>query len=609
MIGIYKTIVLLILFLICFKGSSQDIHISSRSEIIKVLEDSTFVNEITINFSYSEEIRVFPIFYDTELENVSDIKLYEQKGKRLKKISSVKIREQEVDLDYITSKKIKSIQIPAEKDIRLIYSVSCKELMYFSRLPFFSYDEIDTLNYEVQIPKEFGFNYNVIYKDSLTLFHLDSIKTKDRNVWRLKVVPKKIIPDPLQFFGIYKNIKVPLMRTLVYPNTYREQPKKYLNDWYIGKLSPQTSLNASAINKIDELTAGVEDKTKIVDILYDYVRNNFKYVAIEIGMGAFIPSHVNEVFVNKQGDCKDLSNFLTAALKYKGIKCDLALAATFDHISDCDFPSLGSANHVICVANIDGEKILLDPTDSVHVEGTPVQSLQGRTILIVNSSGGQFYDVDPFKPEQNEIFYKLDLDIDSSQDLIDGEFRINYNGISGNYLRRLLNSKNEEGYTEILKSFYEEIFGNQVISNFTINKQQERLKFSGDVSVIGKTFGDDNSRYVFFDFLPRLFETEGRETLMSGTFLGNNFSKRMLLKITLDEQIEDFKPINHEFKEEGVSLKFEITSISPKEIELKYNFVFDYVFIDSKNVDLTNKIITEYNSIINEPFVFKKSKN
>ncbi|GAB4156258.1 MAG: hypothetical protein Tsb0033_06610 [Winogradskyella sp.] len=538
-----------------------------------------------------------------------DIELFEIKGKRLKKIKTKEIIEEDVKLDYITSKKIKSVIIPADEDISLNYTISCKELMYFTSLPFFSYNKIDTLLYHIEVPNDYILSHSNIDEDSLAFYQIDSTKFADKSIWKIKVSPKKVIPDPLQFFGIYKNIKVPLMRTLVYPNSYKNQPKKYLNDWYLDKLSTQTVLNTDSLNKIDELTEGVKDETKIINILYNYVRNNFKYVAIEIGMGAFIPSHINEVFLNKQGDCKDLSNFLSQALKYKGIESTLALAATFDHVSDCDFPSLGSANHVICVAKIDGKEVLLDPTDSVHVEGTPIQSLQGRTILIVDSSGGEFYNVSPFAPENNEILYHFDLELNSDEDVIKGSFKINYDGITGNYLKRALNTRKRTDYTEILKPYYEDIFGDQDISNLSTVNDYKRLNFHGDISIQGKTFSDDNNKYLFFDFLPRLFETESRETLISGTYLGNNFSKNISAKINLDENIENFSPIKHQFEEEGMSLNFEINPISPNEIELKYNFVFDYVFIDDENVDLTNKIITEYNSIINEPFVFKKSKD
>ena len=587
---------------------SQNIHLKSKVEKIKVLDDYTFVNQITINFKKSNEPRLYPIFYDTKLEYVSNIKLFEQKGRRLKKIPLKEVYEDDVEFDYITSKKIKSVQIPPNKEIKLTYSVTCTELMYFSSLQFFSYNQVDSLKYQINIPKKFVFAHNIVNKESLPYFFIDSTKTDSESIWKIKIAPKKIEPDPLYFFGIYKNIKVPLMRTLVAPISYKNNPTNYMNDWYLKNLISKKGLNDDVKRKIDELTFNVKDPNKILNIIYNYVKRNFKYVAIEIGMGAFIPTPANEVFYNKQGDCKDLSNFLSEALKYKGIKSDIALAATFDHISDCNFPSLSSANHVICIAYFNEKKILLDPTDPIHIEKYPVQSLQDRAILIINSEGGSFYDVNKFSPQQNEIFYNIDLNLNSKESLINGTFKVDYKGISGNFIKRYHLSESKKDFDNFGKILYEEIFGNQTISNLSITNNSKEINLKGNLSIIGKTFNDGQSKYLFIDFLPRIIETEKRETLIEGTYLNNPFYKKVLVKIKLDEPIETFKTIHHVYKGENISLNLQIKSISNLEIECSYNFTFNHIFIDKDNLDKTNKILKAFKKIINDPIVLKKQK-
>ena len=91
-----------ILFIIVFyniSGLAQNIHLISKFEKIKIQADSTFVNEITIIFKKSDEPRFYPIFYDTELEQVSDIRLFIKKGRRFKQLSVKKIYDEEVELD------------------------------------------------------------------------------------------------------------------------------------------------------------------------------------------------------------------------------------------------------------------------------------------------------------------------------------------------------------------------------------------------------------------------------------------------------------------------------------------------------------------------------
>ncbi len=607
-----SSIAALILLFFAFhnlKGLAQNIHLKSKLEKIVIEEDSSFVNEVTIIFKKSNEPRLYPIFYDTELEEVSNIKIFAKKGRRQKQLPLKNIYEEDVKLDYITSKKVKSIEIPADMDLKLTYLVSCKELMYFSSLQFFSYNQIDTLKYQIKVPEKFELTHNTMYKDSLSFYAIDSTKTSAGSLWNVKVSPKKVEPDPMHFFGIYKNMKVPLMRTLIIPSSYKNQPTKYMNDWYFKKIAQKKGLNTSIKHKIDELTDNVTDPLQIVNIIYSYVKSNFKYVAIEIGMGAFIPSHSNEVYLNKQGDCKDLSNFLSEALKYKGIESDIALAATFDHISDCDFPSLSSANHVICVAYINGETILLDPTDPIHMERTPVQSLQDRTILIINSKSGSFYEVKRFSPRQNEICYQLDLKIDTNNMLIKGAFDIDYNGISGNYLRRILESEGKKELENFGRMFYEDLFGNQSISDLVVTNESTKLHFEGNISINGKTFNDGSDKYLFIDFLPRLIETESRETLMEGTYLRSPFYKKIRAKIKMNEPIETFNPIKHTYEGEGVSLNITIRAMSNLEIECNYDFVFDHIFIEKGNISKTNEILKSFKKIINEPIILKKQKD
>lgn len=600
--------ILVFLFFYNLVGLAQNFQLKSKLESIKIQEDSSFVNEITINFEKSDELRLFPIFYDTDLEHISDVALFEQKGRRLKKLTLKNSYEEAVKIDYITSKKIKIVEIPAGMEVRLTYLVSCKELMYFSSLPFFSYNEIDTLEYKIKVPKKFKLIHNTIYQDSLSFFAIDSTITESSSEWNIKVSPLKVASDPLQFFGIYKNMKVPLMRTLVMPSSYSDKPLNYMNDWYFNSIAPKQGLSDSVKEKIDELTATVKEPIEIVNILYNYVKSNFKYVAIEIGMGAFIPSHVNEVYLNKQGDCKDLSNFLSEALKYKGIDSDIALAATFDHISDCDFPSLSSANHVIAIVYINGETILLDPTDPIHRVGTPVESLQNRSILIVNSNGGSFYKVNGFSPQQNEIYYKLNLNIDKN-DIIKGTFDIDYKGLSSNYLRRIQKDEGEKKFADFAETFYYEIFGNQSISDLTITNEPDKLHLQGDISINGKTFKDDSNKYIFIDFLPRLIETQSRETLIEGTYLNNPYNKKVLVKIKLEEPIEIFTPIEQRYKGEGISLDLTIKAISKLEIECYYDFIFDHIFIEKENISKTNEIMNSFKEIINAPIVLKAQKS
>lgn len=598
---------MLLFFIFSIQGFTQDIPIKTKLERILVKNDTSFVNTISVSIKKSDKALLFPIFYDTELESVSNIKVYKKRGNRFKLIKTNVYREEAVELDYITSKKVKSIIIPSETETKITYTIKCKQLMYLSSLPFFSYNDIDTLKYHITVPNNFHFVHNTIYKDSLKYMAIDSTRLDSLTTWKIEVEPIKVEPDPLLIFGIYKNIKKPLMRTLIIPHEFIGNEKKYMNDWYLHKVETKRGLNQTVIHKIDELTKGVSDPMEIMDILYSYVKSNFKYVAVEIGMGAFVPTHANEVFTYKQGDCKDLSNFLSEALNSKGIKSNIALAATYNHISDCDFPSLSSANHVICVTYINDKLILLDPTDPIHFPETPVQSLQNRSIFIINSNGGEFYKVNGFTPQQNLINYEIALELNSNELSLEGIFKANYKGISGNFLKRELMYLKDSEVNNFGKKYFESVFGNLSISNFKLNNHRKGLYVEGTLFVNGKILKDDVNWFLFIDFLPNIFETVKRESLLVGTHLGSPFSKKVNLRIKMDKPFDSFSPIEHTFSNKGISLSLKISNPSELIIVCEYEFVFNYITIDQGNQQIINEILESFKKITNVPIIFKKS--
>lgn len=603
---ISRALVFFSVLIISVWGNAQELSIKSKVEKVSIQKDSSFIKKVTINFHKNSEITVFPIIFDTELEEVSNVQVFIKKGKKFKPVKEIFSEEKEVELEYIASKKIKSIVIPQDFEVRLSYEVKCSELMYFASLPFFTYNDIDTLKYKVSVPKHFHFNHNTIYKDSLKHFTIDSVQTDLLSTWNIETVPFRVKADPLMLFGIYRNKKIPLMRTIVTPETYKNMESAYMNDWYLTKVKPQRGLSNEALKKIDDLTEGLTDPKKITNVLYDYVRNNFKYVAIEIGMGAFIPTHTTEVYDNKQGDCKDLSNFLVEALNYKGIKSDIALASTFSHISDCNFPSLSSANHAICVAYIDKKPIILDPTDPIHKTYTPVESLQNRSIFIVNENRGEFYKIKKFENLENLVDYTIDLSFDVTQMSLAGKFNVVYNGISGNHLKRRIKYAEKKNKIATCETHFESIFGNQSISNIKTDEKHKSFNVNGSISILGKVFNDGDNKLLFIDFIPRLFESTERETLLKGTHIGNNFSKKAKVLINMIEPIQSFDSIEYSFTKDGASLNINIESPSDNSIKLTYEFNFDYVNIDKNNQVLTNELLESFKQTINAPIVLSK---
>ena len=59
------------------------------------------MKSVSISFKPNVNEQVYPIFFDTELEKVSDVKLFYKKGKKLKEIEIDRIYEEDIDLDEL----------------------------------------------------------------------------------------------------------------------------------------------------------------------------------------------------------------------------------------------------------------------------------------------------------------------------------------------------------------------------------------------------------------------------------------------------------------------------------------------------------------------------
>ncbi|WP_042296300.1 DUF3857 domain-containing transglutaminase family protein [Paraburkholderia bannensis] len=81
--------------------------------------------------------------------------------------------------------------------------------------------------------------------------------------------------------------------------------------------------------------------------LYDWVRRNIRYVAINVGRGEIVPHHVTDVLANRYGDCKDHVALYGALLDAVGVRNVPALVNSGTIYTLPAVPGFGVINHVI----------------------------------------------------------------------------------------------------------------------------------------------------------------------------------------------------------------------------------------------------------------------
>jgi hypothetical protein len=113
-----------------------------------------------------------------------------------------------------------------------------------------------------------------------------------------------------------------------------------------------------------------------VERVVNFVQNDIRYFGIELSENSHKPSHPNETFERRFGDCKDKSLLISSLLAQHGIDSWSALVSAQNHEGiDSRLPSPSAFDHVINKVQIDNDVYWIDGTNSGQTG-----NLQQRTI-------------------------------------------------------------------------------------------------------------------------------------------------------------------------------------------------------------------------------------
>jgi hypothetical protein len=123
--------------------------------------------------------------------------------------------------------------------------------------------------------------------------------------------------------------------------------------------------------------------------LATWVRDNVRYLAVEIGLGGYQPQPAEEVLANRYGDCKDMATLLCAMARSVSLQADQVLVSTWHNgVPDTSLPSPFHFNHAMVFCPALGDSGLwIDPTDKATPFGRLPWYDQGVFVLHVKEDG------------------------------------------------------------------------------------------------------------------------------------------------------------------------------------------------------------------------------
>ncbi len=172
--------------------------------------------------------------------------------------------------------------------------------------------------------------------------------------------------------------------------------------WYMDLARDKMEPSPEVAEAARAATAGVSDPEEKTRLLYEFLQQKIKYVAVHIGIGGFQPHENGQVLLNRYGDCKDKATLLIAMMRAVGLTGFPVLIRTRTAgLIEKEHPSSDFNHAIVAIPRSEGY-LFLDPT----AENTPYGDLpwtdQGVPVLVVRDDGsGDFVETPLSPPERN----------------------------------------------------------------------------------------------------------------------------------------------------------------------------------------------------------------
>ena len=176
---------------------------------------------------------------------------------------------------------------------------------------------------------------------------------------------------------------------------------------YNSLLKGRGAINSATISKIQNLVKDVEDDKEKVNIVYNYVQENTRYISVQMGIGGWMPISANEVDRVKYGDCKGLTNYTKALLDVVGVESFYTVVYAGKRIRniDPDFPSM-QGNHAFLNIPIDGKDTWLECTSQIVPFGFLGDFTDNRDVFVVTPDGGKIVATPKYSTADNSQYIK-----------------------------------------------------------------------------------------------------------------------------------------------------------------------------------------------------------
>lgn len=288
-----------------------------------------------------------------------------------------------------------------------------------------------------------------------------------------------------------------------------------LAEWAQQLFKPQTSATPEMEEAAAAAVQGANSRLEKIRCLYDLVRKEIRYVAIEIGIGGYQPYPASQTFEKKYGDCKDKATLLCTLLK----SVDITAYPVLVRIRDAgqvirDFPSPYQFNHCITyipssqysersvnenpVPEVLQEGIFLDATAELCPFGDLPLPDQDTWGLIVSDTGGELKRIPSKWFQPNKTVRITEVELRAKGNAVCSAVEKHY-GIENQIVRMLLYGKESHERQEYWAKKINKNFPRSQCREFSIvNDEDSSLPFEIHSTFSVQKFSQQSGNLLIF---------------------------------------------------------------------------------------------------------------
>lgn len=321
----------------------------------------------------------------------------ESGGKVIKKYKMSDLKTVSVGEGGITDATVSYLEpvAPVPYVVEYTYEISYKNgfITFPSFIPTTEPDVVlSAASYTLTVPP----GTELMYKSSMEPVKESGAKA-DVYTWKAPTFPGYVYEHMMP--SIFE--KIPYLyvgpKSFTYSRTKGEQTDWQAAGMWLYDLQKDVCVVPDALRaKVEQMTAGVSSDRQKIKILYEYLRQNTRYVSIQLGIGGLRPFPVEMVMNSGFGDCKALSVYMQALLSAAGIHSEYLIVDTDRRNLLKDFYSVGQMNHAMLCVPMQKDTLWIECTNPRMPLGYRHDNIAGHEVVLVGPNGGQKVRVRPY---------------------------------------------------------------------------------------------------------------------------------------------------------------------------------------------------------------------